>query len=213
MTATTDTESLLDAARAKMAAAAQADAAIRPFLSALRRVHEGAATLMPSSELEPASGVPELDELRACPDGADVLGRLAIIKLNGGLATSMGLRQPKSLIEAREGRTFLDIIVAQTLAFRLRHGVGLPLLLMHSDATRTASLEALEAYPDLPVTGIALDFVQSMVPKLDAATLAPVSWPASPASSGAPPGTGTSTPRSVGRACSRRCAAAATATR
>ena len=36
-----------------------------------------------------------------------------MIKLNGGLATTMGLRQPKSLIEARDGHSFLEIIIGQ----------------------------------------------------------------------------------------------------
>ena len=60
--------------------------------------------MIPSSELEPAPDVPELDELPDA-DAATVLERLAVIRLNGGLATSMGLQQPKSLLEARDGRT------------------------------------------------------------------------------------------------------------
>ena len=96
----------VDAAVAKMREAGQSDAAIRQFTSALERVRNGVATLIPSSELEPAPDVPELDELPDV-DPAMVLERLAVIKLNGGLATSMGLQQPKSLLEARDGRSFL----------------------------------------------------------------------------------------------------------
>ena len=66
-----------------------------------------------------------LDELPAV-DPAMVLERLAVIRLNGGLATSMGLQEPKSLLEARDGRSFLQIIVGQTLALRRRYGVRLP---------------------------------------------------------------------------------------
>ena len=75
--------------------------------------------MIPSSELEPAPDVPALDELPDA-DAAAVLERLAVIKLNGGLATSMGLQEPKSLLEARDGKTFLEIIVGQTLALRRR---------------------------------------------------------------------------------------------
>ena len=92
-----------------------------------------------------------------------------MIKLNGGLATTMGLRSPKSLVEARDGRSFLDIIIGQTLALRARHDVRLPLILMNSDATREETEQALAEHPDLDV-GLPLDFVQSMVPKLDART-------------------------------------------
>ena len=50
--------------------------------------------------------------------------QVALIKLNGGLATTMGLQQPKSLMEARDGLSFLDIIVGQTLALRRRYDVA-----------------------------------------------------------------------------------------
>ena len=70
-----------------------------------------------------------------------------MIKLNGGLATTMGLQQPKSLIEARDGKSFLDIIIGQTLALRQRYGVALPLVLMNSDATREPTAQALAATP------------------------------------------------------------------
>jgi UTP--glucose-1-phosphate uridylyltransferase len=101
----------------------------------------------------------------------------------------MGLRSPKSLIEAREGHSFLDIIVGQTLALRKRHGVRLPLVLMNSEATREETMRALEAYPDLDV-GLPLDFLQSMVPKLDAETREPISWPNQPSLEWNPPGHG-----------------------
>ena len=73
-----------------------------------------------------------------------MLDRFALIKLNGGLATSMGLEQPKSLLEAKHGRTFLEIIVGQTLALRDRHGIRLPLVLMNSEVTRRPTLAALD---------------------------------------------------------------------
>ena len=71
--------------------------------------------------------MPALEQL-ADADAADgARARSSLIKLNGGLATTMGLQRPKSLLEAREGRSFLDIIIGQTLALRRRHGVPLPL--------------------------------------------------------------------------------------
>jgi UTP--glucose-1-phosphate uridylyltransferase len=179
----------LHEASAKMRAAGQSEEAVRSFASALQRVSAGERTLLPSTELEPATGVPALEELEPA-DAAQALAGVAVIKLNGGLATTMGLTQPKSLIEARDGRTFLDIIVGQILAMRRRHGVSLPLVLMDSDVTRPETLAALGAHPDLATPGLDPDFLQSMVPKLDATTLAPVSWPASPALEWNPPGHG-----------------------
>ena len=171
-----------------MRAAGQPEEAVATFRSAYERLVGGESALIPTAELEPAEQVPALDELPEPEPGA--LERFAVIKLNGGLATSMGLQRPKSLVEAREGRSFLDIIVAQTRALRARHGVRLPLVLMNSEATQAETLEALAAYPDLPVEGLAPDFLQSMIPKLDADSMGPVSWPAAPALEWCPPGHG-----------------------
>jgi UTP--glucose-1-phosphate uridylyltransferase len=180
------------AAAEKMRADGQHEEAIGAFLSAYDRLVGGDQALIPSDSLEPAGEVAALDDLPAVDPQrvGEVLGAVALIKLNGGLATSMGLQQPKSLMEARDGRSFLDIIVGQTIALRRRHGVTLPLVLMDSESTRTATLEALRAYDDLPAEGLDPDFMQSMIPKIDAETLAPVSWPQHPALEWCPPGHG-----------------------
>jgi UTP--glucose-1-phosphate uridylyltransferase len=133
--------------------------------------------------------VPALDQLEARADDT-ALGGFAVIKLNGGLATSMGLQRPKSLVEAKDGHSFLEIIGGQTLALRRRYGVGLPLVLMDSEATRDETLRALEGQEELAVEGIAPDFLQSMIPKLEAETLSPISWPRAPALEWCPPGHG-----------------------
>ena len=112
------------------------------------------------------------------------------MKLNGGLGTSMGMTGPKSLLEVKDGLSFLDITVRQIRELRARTGARLPLVLMNSFATRDASLAALAAYDDLPVDGVPADFLQSKVPKLAADDLAPVRWPADPALEWAPPGHG-----------------------
>jgi UTP--glucose-1-phosphate uridylyltransferase len=179
----------LRAAAEKMRDAGAHDEAIRAFESAYRRLESGAEAMLPSAGLEPAGEVPALDQLPEV-DAADALARVVVIKLNGGLATTMGLQEPKSLVEAREGRSFLEIIVAQTLALRHRFGVRLPLVLMNSDATRDATERALAGFTGLSHDGLASDFEQSMIPKLDAADLTPVSWPAVPALEWCPPGHG-----------------------
>jgi UTP--glucose-1-phosphate uridylyltransferase len=173
----------------KMRAAGQPEEAIHSFASAYRRLVGGEAGVIRSDELEPATDVPTLDELPSEEDAA-VLDRFAVIKLNGGLATTMGLHRPKSLVEARDGRSFLEIIVGQTLALRRKYGIRLPLVLMDSEATRDDTLEALAAHPEIETDGLALDFLQSMVPKLADESLEPVSWPAAPAQEWVPPGHG-----------------------
>src|SRR4051794_601152 len=174
-------------AEEKMRAAGQAEEAIRAFRAAYRRLVGGERGLLPSGELERVAGVQSLSELDEAP--GDALAGVAAIKLNGGLATTMGLRHPKSLLEARDGHSFLDLIVRQVLALRRRSGVPLPLLFLNSEATRAETLAALGRYPDLPV-GLPADFLQSIEPKLDATDLRPLSWPADPALEWCPPGHG-----------------------
>jgi UTP--glucose-1-phosphate uridylyltransferase len=178
----------LKQAEAKMREADQPEEAIRSFRSAYERMVSGESALLPSADLEPAGEIDTLEKLPEA-DAGEVLDHVAVLKLNGGLATSMGLRSPKSLVQVREGKTFLDIIIGQTLALRRRYGVRLPLVLMNSEATRAETLRALEAYPELDV-GLPLDFLQSMVPKLDADTLEPITWEKSASLEWNPPGHG-----------------------
>ena len=178
----------LKAAEAKMREAGQSEEATRSFASAYERLVGGESAMLPSAELEPAGEVDRLEDLPDADAGA-VLDRVAVIKLNGGLATSMGLRSPKALVEAREGHSFLDLIIGQTLVLRVRYGVRLPLILMDSQATREETMRALESHPELDV-GLRLDFLQSMVPKLDAEKLEPISWPSERSLEWNPPGHG-----------------------
>jgi UTP--glucose-1-phosphate uridylyltransferase len=178
----------LQAAQEKMRASGQHEEAIRAFTRAYERLAEGESALIPSADLTPAQGVPMLAELPQV-DGPQALERVVVIKLNGGLATTMGLQQPKSLVVAHRDLTFLDIIVGQTLALRSRYGVRLPLLLMNSEATHEAAMDALAGHPELDV-GLPLHFMQSMIPKLDAEQMGPVSWSANPSLEWCPPGHG-----------------------
>jgi len=178
----------LRAAEEKMRRAGQPEEAISAFRHNYRRVEAGESAYLYSRDLEPVGEVATFEEAAGLEVG-DAFERVVAIKLNGGLATTMGLRHPKSLVEAREGHSFLDIIIGQILALRERHGVRLPLVLMNSEATRADTLRALERHPELDV-GLPLEFMQSMVPKLERDSLAPVEWPPDPALEWAPPGHG-----------------------
>jgi UTP--glucose-1-phosphate uridylyltransferase len=101
----------------------------------------------------------------------------------------MGMTKAKSLIEAKDGLTFLDIVVGQVLALRERYDARVPLVLMHSFATREDSLAALERHAEI-ASDVPLDFLQNKVPKIAVDGLEPVSWPADPSLEWAPPGHG-----------------------
>ena len=45
-------------------------------------------------------------------------------------------------------------------------------------------------YPDLPVAGVDLEFLQNKAPKVTASNLSPASWPTSPGHEWCPPGHG-----------------------
>src|SRR3954468_18332301 len=173
------------------------DAAVQAFADAYERLREGETGVLAESEIAPVDEVPDADELPGGDDtagGADdaaggAIDRAVVIKLNGGLGTSMGMTGPKSLVEAKDGLTFLDIIVRQVLGLRGRTGARLPLVLMNSFSTREASLEALARHEDVEAD-VPLDFLQNKVPKLLADELEPVDWPDDPDLEWAPPGHG-----------------------
>lgn len=180
------------AALAKAAAGGAHDidlAALRHRLDQLGNPHAGQ---LPGDLLEPATDVARLGDLPEVGPKQirHVLDRLSVIKLNGGLGTSMGLAGPKSLLEVKAGRSFLDITATQVLATRKRYGVALPLLAMNSAVTRGPSLRALDNFVGLQSQAVPLDFLQGREPKLRADDHLPVEWPADPELEWCPPGHG-----------------------
>ena len=160
--------------------------------SRLQQLGDPRAGLLPGEVLQPVADLPRLDKLPEPPPGQarDLLGQLAVIKLNGGLGTSMGLSGPKSLLQVKPGISFLDVIARQVLALRERYRAGLPLVLMNSAATRDASLEVLSGYRGLRVPGVPPDFPQGREPKIRAGDRRPARWPADPELEWCPPGHG-----------------------
>ena len=172
----------LRAASEKMRADGVADAAIDVFAHYYRELEAGATGMLPEADIEPVADLPRAADLPDPPDGGkDALGRTVMIKLNGGLGTSMGMTRAKSLLEVKDGLTFLDIIVRQT------QQLGVPLALMNSFATSEETMGFLrERYPDADVR----EFLQNKEPKLLVDDLAPAEWPADPELEWAPPGHG-----------------------
>jgi UTP--glucose-1-phosphate uridylyltransferase len=177
----------LEACAEKMRAEGLSQLAIDTFSYYHRLLSEGEQGTMPEEEIEPVESLPDLSELPE-PD-PEVLDQVAIVKLNGGLGTSMGMTGPKSLVVAKDGQTFLDLIVRQVMEGRRRHGARLPLVLMNSFRTREASLEALGAHADIG-SDLPPDFLQGKVPKVGADDLRPVEWPDDPELEWTPPGHG-----------------------
>ncbi len=191
MNDTRPTEPGLAQALEKMRAAGADDAARTVFAHYYRLAATGETGLIPEETISPLTDVERLADVDVDETQAhDALAQTVMIKLNGGLGTSMGLDRAKTLLPVRDGQTFLDLIVAQVRHARERYDVRLPLLFMNSFRTRADTLNHLERYPDLAADGLPVDFLQSAEPKIRVDGLVPVTWPADPTLEWCPPGHG-----------------------
>src|SRR3954452_6438496 len=180
----------LQQARTKMERAGVDPVAIEVFAHYYRLVESGETGMIPESTIDPVD-MSALDDVDLpTPTPTEGLAGTAVIKLNGGRGPSMGLDRAKSLLEVRDGLSFLDIIARQVLRAREQYDVRLPLVFMNSFRTSQDTEQALSGYDDLPVPSLPLDFLQNKEPKLRSDDLTPVSWPADPDLEWCPPGHG-----------------------
>lgn len=93
----------------------------------------------------------------------DLLSQLVVVKLNGGLGTTMGCTGPKSVIEVRQNLTFLDITVQQIRHLNDRYGVDVPLVLMNSFNTEDDTRKIISKYKDVITI---LTFNQKQYPRI-----------------------------------------------
>lgn len=172
-----------------------ADADIEPgarevFAHYFRLLEVGETGMIPEDAIEPLE-MESLADVSVADDAASAaIATTAVIKLNGGLGTSMGMDRAKSLLCVRRGLSFLDIISRQILSLRKEYGAPLPLIFMNSFRTSEDTMAALGRYEDLPVPGLPLEFLQNKEPKLLTKDLSPVVWPKNPDLEWCPPGHG-----------------------
>mgnify|MGYP000131031680 CR=1 FL=1 len=122
-------------------------------------------------------------------EGVKALPRTVVIKLNGGLGTTLGLDEPKSLLAVRGGHTFIDLVFANIKKIAGTYGLAVPVVFMNSFHTHQKTLEHLQrnGYGEgsLPAS-----FLQHKFPKVLCGTLGPASWPRNPRLEWNPPGHG-----------------------
>jgi UTP--glucose-1-phosphate uridylyltransferase len=180
----------LNKARAKMVEAGVDEVAIETFAHYFRLLEHGETGMIPESSIDPVD-MPSLGDVEVDDElAAQAVRHTAVIKLNGGLGTSMGMDRAKSLLCVRRGLSFLDIIARQVLHLRREHDARLPLIFMNSFRTSADTMAALARYEDLPVEGLPLEFLQNKEPKLLEKDLSPVSYPKDPDLEWCPPGHG-----------------------
>jgi UTP--glucose-1-phosphate uridylyltransferase len=176
---------------AKMRKAGLPDIAVATFAHYYHLVEAGETGLLSESQIEPVETLPSVSDLPLNETASiDALSRTAIIKLNGGLGTSMGMTHAKSLLRVKDDLNFLDVTARQVMSLRARHDCRLPLVLMNSFRTRDDSLRHLEIYEELKVDGLGLEFSQNKVPRIRCDTLEPLEWSEQPEYEWCPPGHG-----------------------
>ncbi|KAI9223389.1 UTP--glucose-1-phosphate uridylyltransferase family [Blastocladiella britannica] len=100
-----------------------------------------------------------------------LLSKLAVLKLNGGLGTTMGCVGPKSAIDVRDGLTFLDLTVRQIEYLNTSNKVKVPLILMNSFNTDDETNRIVQKYLSHEV--VILTFNQSKFPRIFKDSLLP----------------------------------------
>lgn len=100
----------------------------------------------------------------------ELLNQLVVVKLNGGLGTTMGCTYPKSLIVCQNGQTFFEIVVEQLKEINQKYGSDVPLVLMHSFYTDELMKPSIAKIQGLRVE----TFLQNRFPRIYEDTLEPV---------------------------------------
>ena len=158
---------------------------IQTFADYYRQLVAGATGMIAEADIDPVCSVPDLEQFsdHLVEVGHNALAKTAVIKLNGGLGTSMGLEQAKSLLPVRNGLSFLEIIANQA------EKANVPLVLMNSFTTEEDSQQVLRPFAENNDFTY-YTFVQNKEPKIRQDDLTPVEWPENPELEWCPPGHG-----------------------
>ncbi len=101
--------------------------------------------------------------------GVQEMSKCAIVKLNGGRATTMGGTIPKCMIPVKKDKSFLDIVMGQIMASNDRYGIEMPLILMNSFFTDDVTEKIVGQTPL-----IIMNFIQNEYPRIRKENLMPL---------------------------------------
>ena len=135
--------------------------------SGLRSTPE--AHIAPLSHVRPYESIPNpsRDDVRR------ILPQAIVLKLNGGLGTSMDLDSPKGLLHVKEGLTFLDIAIKQVEQMEHRYGTDIRFMLMNSYRTSAETMEYLDTHHTGKFPAVN-ELMQYKYPRIDAETFEPI---------------------------------------
>jgi len=167
-------ESYIEKIEKKMDSAELNKDVTKTFLKYYDLLIEGKSGKLTKDEIEPPQRLNLVSYESLSKNRDDIQNKLAVIKLNGGLGTSMGLDKAKSLLQVKGELTFLDILSRQIIALRNKKESQTPLIFMNSYNTREDTLELLDKYDTLKVPNISLDFLQNKFPRVTRDEFAPL---------------------------------------
>ncbi|KAK0096308.1 hypothetical protein PV326_005858 [Microctonus aethiopoides] len=135
---------------------------------------QGPSVVWEQIEKLPQDSIRDYDSLQE-PSNEEIrsmLNKLIVVKLNGGLGTSMGCHGPKSSITVRNDFTFLDLTVQQIEHLNKAYNVSVPLVLMNSFNTEDETQRIIRKYKGINV--VVKTFNQSCFPRINRESLLPM---------------------------------------
>jgi UTP--glucose-1-phosphate uridylyltransferase len=121
--------------------------AIKIFELNFNKMIKGDSFVYKSEDINPILETNEILDLNQKIDlneTKNLASKVAVIKLNGGLGTSMGLKGPKSQLVVKNNLNFLEITVNQIQKFNLNFSTNVPLIFMNSFNTEEETFANLE---------------------------------------------------------------------
>ncbi|MDR0950178.1 MAG: UTP--glucose-1-phosphate uridylyltransferase [Candidatus Ancillula sp.] len=191
----------LHSAVAKMESNGLSKTFVNVFSRLYKLLEEGASSYILESDVTALRNIPSLKDLvpqetrEISAEEKLVAQKTMVIKLNGGLGTTMGLDKAKSLLPVRknsDGSTdaFLDVIIKNQIARREKFDADLPLLFMNSFRTSKDTLEYIAKYGNINKNNLPIEIMQHFEPKITQDLLEPVEFPENPDLEWCPPGHG-----------------------
>ncbi|VDD86626.1 unnamed protein product [Enterobius vermicularis] len=163
----------------KLAATADKDRSVKKELDGFLNLFTRFLKVKPTVDWKKINPLPEhaiiqYEELREPSKEAisERLNKLVVVKLNGGLGTSMGCKGPKSIISVRNELTFLDLTMQQIQHLNRTYNVNVPLVLMNSFNTDEDTLKLLRKYANVRVE--VHTFCQSKYPRISKESMMPI---------------------------------------
>ena len=123
-----------------------APSAVSAFESTFNSLVSGNTGLIPESTIAPAPDLEKAETFTGEPD-TSLLASTVVLKLNGGLGTGMGLDKAKSLLEVKDGQTFLDLIANQIDKFNTDNKVSIKFMMICLNiSTVSRSMQTVENF-------------------------------------------------------------------